>query len=109
MLFDYAQINQVLIKKAEELRKRGFHGVARGVDTARDEIRRKGASVEAEKIVHAHWIDQGHGCPPECSICGREPRMIMNWIRPDFCPWCGAWMDADDPKNEDDGGYGDYD
>lgn len=109
MLLDYEQINVQLIRKADELRAQARVAEARGVDIARDEIRRKGASVDAERVVHGYWIELGHGCPPECSECGREPRMIMNWIRPDFCPWCGAWMDADDPKNEDDGGYGDYD
>lgn len=108
MLIELSQVRTELVKKKNELHKQGLHSEARGVETSIKVLDTKSVSVDAERVVHAYWIDQGHALPPECSNCGSEPHMQMTWARPDFCPSCGAWMDADDPKNQDDGGFGDF-
>lgn len=54
-------------------------------------------SVEAEPVVHAHWIIErwgsGYikGC--DCSNCGNHPRDSYNL--PKYCDNCGAHMDEE--------------
>lgn len=52
-------------------------------------------AVEAEPVVHAHWIrtDLGMKCSnPKCR------RLSCLWdgdLKSRFCPWCGAHMDEE--------------
>lgn len=69
-----------------------------GVASAQEKLRIMGAvravpSVEAEPVVHAHWVDRPDGAYRICTNCNcGVPTMPKPpaWFR---CPVCGAHMD----------------
>ena len=69
-------------------------GVQMGVNHAL-EIIAKAPIVEAEPVVHAHWVDRPDGAYRICSNCrSGVPTMQrpLAWLR---CPVCGAHMDEE--------------
>lgn len=66
------------------------------------EILAKAPLVEAEPVVHAHWVEDDHGCCRNCSVCGfrvgddTSYDLYGDWkIAPKRCPECGAHMDEE--------------
>ena len=62
----------------------------------------KTPTVDAEPVVHAHWIEDDHGCCRNCSACGfrvgddTSYDLYGDWkIAPKRCPDCGAHMDEE--------------
>ena len=60
---------------------------------------------ESEPVVHAHWIEDDHGCCRNCSACGfrvgddTSYDLYGDWkITPKRCPDCGAHMDEEVAK-----------
>lgn len=58
--------------------------------------------VEAEPVVHAHWIEDDPCCRRYCSACGfvvdddASNFLYGNYqIKPKRCPECGAHMDEE--------------
>lgn len=54
-------------------------------------------TIEAEPVRHGRWIQRRNG-EYYCTNCGREERFIF---QKNFCPRCGARMDADDTNVSD--------
>lgn len=59
-------------------------------------------AVEAEPVVHAHWIEDDHACCRNCSACGFEvdddaaTYLYGDYqVKPKRCPECGAHMDEE--------------
>lgn len=60
-------------------------------------------AADVEPVRHGRWIDEN----PEsfldprmrCSVCGHVDLPLVKWR---FCPVCGAKMDDELPKGEDD-------
>lgn len=58
--------------------------------------------VEAEPVVHAHWIEDDACCCRNCSACGfrvgddTSYDLYGDWkVAPKRCPECGAHMDEE--------------
>ena len=57
-------------------------------------------TIDAEPVVHGHWIDQDSDCEDwhihqyECSKCGMGDQHNPN-INVPYCWFCGAKMDED--------------
>lgn len=47
------------------------------------------------------WIKRTQGSEPECSRCGRCPKLVFGML-PDFCPHCGADMRGVKDENGND-------
>ena len=73
-----------------------------GKETLR-EIMESVPAADVAPVIHAKWISKYEGDPGECSHChefwdgefdgGECPG---HWLTfPDFCPWCGAKMNAE--------------
>lgn len=50
---------------------------------------------ETEAIKHAHWVDMRLDDVHVCSHCDNVV-LFMNGNEPNYCPYCGARMDAKD-------------
>ena len=58
--------------------------------------------ITHEPVVHAHWVEDDHGCCRNCSACGfrvgddTSYDLYGDWkIAPKRCPECGAHMDEE--------------
>jgi NADH pyrophosphatase NudC (nudix superfamily) len=60
-------------------------------------------AADVEPVRHGRWIDENPASfwDPlmHCSVCGEVNIPLAKWR---FCPMCGAKMDAELPKGEDD-------
>ncbi len=54
----------------------------------------KQPTIEAEPVRHGRCDDSADGITPYCTVCGRTHGCFNR--TPDFCPHCGARMDATD-------------
>ena len=110
-LIDRAAANAALEKLDELMRHRAetedkeFVKIQAGITLARCEIDAI-PTVEAAPVVHARWMQKHHiislgnvtltGTYPTCNLCGYA------WIgvakNTNYCPNCGAKMDADAPE-----------
>lgn len=56
-------------------------------------------TVDAEKVIHARWIENLMEGIIKCSNCGEEWSIINNCCETfDRCPHCGAKMDLPDER-----------
>jgi hypothetical protein len=60
-------------------------------------------TIDAEPVVHARWMhdpaDIANFYAGDCSNCGCAPKRRSMSFKPwDYCPNCGARMDADAPE-----------
>lgn len=68
----------------------------------------KQPTVEAEPVVHARWMHDPRDISTfyagDCSNCGCAPKRRTMSFKPwNYCPNCGARMDADAPERGKDG------
>lgn len=81
-------------KHNEEYRSGYLEGVRVTLFELQDE--RLAPTVDAEPVVHGHWVD--NGIVWSCSACGKMPTYGMGYVQARnelyaYCPHCGAKMD----------------
>ena len=56
------------------------------------------STIDAVEIVHGEWKQargkEGYAMGCNCSVCGRKIRNQSTWHPDNYCPKCGAKMDA---------------